>query len=200
MLFLPDPDIISAVGVKRFCTEGKMWEKEKSREYEELCRRMEAALSPKEPAISSLSNAAAILYEGLERVNWAGFYLRAGSVLWLGPFQGRPACVRIELGKGVCGTAAAEKRTVLVEDVHCFPGHIACDSASRSEIVVPLYRDGEVMAVMDIDSPQKGRFDKEDREGLERIVGILERAVKNAAAPAVAIGRELWYDGTEFME
>ena len=152
------------------------------------------------PAVTLLSNAAALLMDAVADLNWAGFYLSDGKTLYLGPFQGKPACTVIAYGKGVCGTAAAENKTQRVENVHLFAGHIACDSASRSEIVVPLYRDGEVMAVMDIDSPQKGRFDKEDREGLERIAGILERAVKNAAAPAVAIGRELWYDGTEFME
>ena len=139
--------------------------KQKKRKYEELRRQMEAALEERDPAFSSLSNAAAILYQGLERVNWAGFYLLDAGALWLGPFQGKPACVRIEVGKGVCGTAAAERRTVLVEDVHRFPGHIACDCASRSEIVVPLYREGDMIAVMDIDSPEEGRFDRTTRRG-----------------------------------
>ena len=151
--------------------------KQKKRKYEELRRQMEAALEERDPAFSSLSNAAAILYQGLERVNWAGFYLLDAGALWLGPFQGKPACVRIEVGKGVCGTAAAERRTVLVEDVHRFPGHIACDCASRSEIVVPLYREGDMIAVMDIDSPEEGRFDRDDQEGLERIAAVIQRAV-----------------------
>lgn len=161
--------------------------------YEDLYREMEAALDEGDPAVSVLSNAAAVLYHGLERINWAGFYLRDEEALWLGPFQGKPACVRIAPGKGVCGTAAAEKRTVLVEDVHRFAGHIACDAASRSEIVVPLYREGEVIAVLDIDSPEEGRFGREDQEGLERIAALIQRALafarpQNPAAPCGSLG------------
>ncbi len=145
--------------------------------YEELAEQLEALLDPDWPAVSNLSNAASILYNGLERINWAGFYLMKGDVLWLGPFGGRPACVRIEAGKGVCGAAARRKETVVVPDVHQFPGHIACDGVSRSEIVVPLVRDGRVLGVLDLDSPEYERFGDADRIGLERIAGILLRVM-----------------------
>jgi GAF domain-containing protein len=118
--------------------------------------------------ISNLANLSALLYDTLEDINWAGFYILEGSTLVLGPFQGRPACVEIPLGRGVCGTAAREDRTVVVPDVHTFPGHIACDSASRSEIVIPLRVSGRVWGVLDIDSPSPDRFDQSDREGLEK--------------------------------
>ena len=111
--------------------------------------------------------------EGLPALNWAGFYFLRGDELVLGPFQGKPACVRIPVGKGVCGTAAEQLRTILVPDVHDFPGHIACDAASRSELVVPLLRDGRVLGVLDLDSPIPNRFDETDREGCETLVGIL---------------------------
>lgn len=145
--------------------------------YELLAAQMEAVLEKDWPKISNLSNAAGVLYQGMKEINWAGFYLLENDALWLGPFQGKPACVRIEVGKGVCGTAAAQDRTQVVPDVHAFPGHIACDCASASEIVVPVHKDGKVVGVLDIDSPVKGRFDAEDQEGLEYIVGILERIV-----------------------
>ena len=140
--------------------------------YEELAEQLEALLDPDWPAVSNLSNAASILYNGLERINWAGFYLMKGDVLWLGPFGGRPACVRIETGKGVCGEGSQPEN---VPDVHQFPGHIACDGASRSEIVVPLVRDGRVLGVLDLDSPEYARFGDADRIGLERIAAILLR-------------------------
>ena len=120
--------------------------------------------------------AAALLWDSLEDINWAGFYLVRGGRLELGPFQGKPACIEIPPGKGVCGTAAAEKKTQLVKDVHTFPGHIACDCASNSEIVVPIFARGEVQAVLDIDSPSFSRFTETDREGLEAFVRILEQA------------------------
>lgn len=123
-----------------------------------------------------LSNAAALLWESLEDINWAGFYLTQGESLLLGPFQGKVACIRIPFGRGVCGTAAAEDKTQLVPDVHAFPGHIACDSASRSEIVVPLHSGVQVVGVLDIDSPREGRFTEEDRRGLERFAHTLEKA------------------------
>ena len=126
--------------------------------------------------IANLANASALLWQTLEDINWAGFYLMEEGKLVLGPFQGKPACIEIPLGKGVCGTAAAEKKTQLVRDVHTFPGHIACDCASNSEIVVPIMAGGEVRAVLDIDSPLYGRFTEEDREGLEAFVHILEEA------------------------
>ena len=116
------------------------------------------------------ANLAALIFHTLPDLNWAGFYWMKGGGLVLGAFQGKPACVRIALGRGVCGTAAAEKRTVVVPDVHAFPGHIACDSASRSEIVVPLMKDGRVLGVLDLDSPSPGRFDADDAKGLEALV------------------------------
>ena len=120
------------------------------------------------------SNASALLYEAMEQVNWAGFYLADGDALLLGPFQGKPACVRIEKGRGVCGAAFREDAVQLVPDVHAFPGQIACDSASNSEIVLPVHAGGRVAAVLDIDSPVLGRFSEEDREGLAQIVAVLE--------------------------
>ena len=132
--------------------------------------------------ITILSNAAALLWDSLEDINWAGFYLMRGGRLELGPFQGKTACTVIETGKGVCGTAAAEDRTQLVPDVHEFPGHIACDSASSSEIVVPIHADGKIYGVLDIDSPSPGRFTESDRDGLEMFTRTLEKILdtKNA--------------------
>ncbi|MBP7892456.1 MAG: GAF domain-containing protein [Firmicutes bacterium] len=126
--------------------------------------------------IPNLANASALLWLGLGNINWAGFYLMNDGRLLLGPFQGKPACVYIPAGKGVCGTAVKENRTLRVDDVHEFPGHIACDAASNSEIVIPI-RDGKrIVGVLDIDSPVPGRFDSEDQDGLEEIVRILEQA------------------------
>lgn len=125
--------------------------------------------------VANLANISALLWQNLPQINWAGFYLREEDSLILGPFQGKPACIRIPLGKGVCGTAAEENRTVRVEDVHCFPGHIACDADSNSEIVIPLRREGQVWAVLDIDSPLTGRFSPEDQAGLEALAGLLEK-------------------------
>lgn len=127
--------------------------------------------------IANLANASALLFNSLDRLNWAGFYLLEGKKLVLGPFQGKTACIEIPLGRGVCGTAASEDRTLVVEDVHCFRGHIACDSASASEIVVPLHREGRVVAVLDLDSPVKGRFLPEDESGLKEFAAILERNI-----------------------
>ena len=124
--------------------------------------------------VTILSNAAALLWDSLKDINWAGFYLFRGSRLELGPFQGKPACTVIEIGKGVCGTAVAEDRTQLVKNVHEFPGHIACDSASNSEIVVPVHTGEKIYGVLDIDSPILARFDEEDKAGLEEFVRILE--------------------------
>ena len=121
-----------------------------------------------------MANAAALLFETLADVNWAGFYLLRGGRLVLGPFQGKVACIHIPLGKGVCGTAAQRDETQLVPDVHAFPGHIACDSASNSELVVPIHRRGAVVAVLDIDSPVPNRFSEADRAGLEALVKVLE--------------------------
>ena len=125
-----------------------------------------------------LSNAAALLYDALKDVNWAGFYLLRDGRLVLGPFQGKVACIHIPMGKGVCGVAAQRDETLLVPDVHAFPGHIACDSASNSEIVVPIHKNGEVVAVLDIDSPAFNRFTDEDRAGLEAFVNVLEMAME----------------------
>ena len=127
--------------------------------------------------ISNLANAAALLWHSLPDLNWAGFYLLEGKKLVLGPFQGKTACIEIPLGRGVCGTAAAEDRTLVVDDVLAFRGHIACDSASRSEIVVPLRKDGAVTGVLDVDSPSFRRFTEEDRTGLEAFAAILQAAI-----------------------
>ena len=127
--------------------------------------------------IANLANASALLWENMENINWVGFYQYQDARLVLGPFQGKPACVEIPMGKGVCGTAAATGKIQLVEDVHKFPGHIACDSASRSEIVVPIRHEGKVWGVLDIDSPHLARFTRDDKEGLERFVNILEKAL-----------------------
>ena len=123
---------------------------------------------------ANLANASALLWQHMENINWVGFYKMTDGLLVLGPFQGKPACVKIAVGKGVCGTAVAEDRVQLVHDVHDFPGHIACDSASNSEIVLPIHVDGSVWGVLDIDSPFVGRFTEEDREGLLKIVAVLE--------------------------
>lgn len=144
-------------------------------DYAGLCRQLGALVDGVPYRIADLANAAALLWETLPDINWAGFYLREEDDLILGPFQGKPACIRIPWGRGVCGTAAAENRTRRVGDVHAFPGHIACDSASRSEIVVPLRRDGRVWGVLDIDSPLPERFAPEDQAGLEAFAAILER-------------------------
>lgn len=141
--------------------------------YETLARSLEALIGNEPDPIANLANSAALIWEALPDINWAGFYLLRGGDLVLGPFQGRPACVRIAIGKGVCGTAAAERRTVLVENVNEFPGHIACDASSRSEIVVPLIKAPRLIGVLDIDAPKERRFDDEDRRGLERVAAIL---------------------------
>ena len=146
---------------------------DKSAGYRQLAAALAALLSGERDPIANLANTAALLFEALPRVNWAGFYLLRDAQLVLGPFQGKPACVRIALGRGVCGTAAEQRRTQVVPDVHAFPGHIACDGASRSEVVVPLLADGRLLGVLDVDSPEPGRFDALDAEGLERIAQVL---------------------------
>ena len=150
----------------------------KQEDYELLTRQIRslAEISLDETAI--LANASALLYESMPDVNWAGFYLLKDGALIVGPFQGRPACVRIEKGRGVCGTSWAEDRTLTVPDVHEFPGHIACDSASNSEIVVPLHRNGEVFGVLDIDSPLSDRFSEADQKGLRAFAEALEDLLK----------------------
>ena len=143
-------------------------------EYEALCERLRALTEGVPHRVANLANAAALLYHTLPDLNWAGFYLMEGGRLVLGPFQGRPACIEIEVGRGVCGTAVREGRPQLVPDVHLFPGHIACDSASNSEIVVPLRVGGGIVGVLDLDSPWPGRFGEEDRAGLEAFAAIVE--------------------------
>ena len=146
-------------------------------DYSTLCKELVALVDGVPHPIANLANASALLWQGLEDLNWAGFYLSEGDRLVLGPFQGKPACIEIPFGKGVCGTAAAKQEAVIVEDVHEFPGHIACDSASRSEIVIPMIRNGVVFAVLDLDSPTLGRFTQADRAGLEVFVRVLEKAL-----------------------
>ena len=145
--------------------------------YEVLCEELKALTADVPHTVANLANAAALLFGALDRVNWAGFYLMKNGRLVLGPFQGKPACIEIAVGRGVCGTAVAENRTVLVEDVHAFPGHIACDAASRSEIVIPLRKGETIVGVLDIDSPVTGRFDERDRAGLEAFAHLLEHVI-----------------------
>ena len=146
---------------------------EKTELYPLLLDQINALIDSRRHAISTLANAAALIYEALGDVNWAGFYLMHDGALLLGPFVGKVACVDIAVGRGVCGTAVTEDKTQLVPDVHEFPGHIACDAASASEIVVPLRRDGHIVGVLDIDCPEKNRFDQIDRAGLEAIAAVL---------------------------
>lgn len=146
--------------------------------YKDLMLYLEGLLSDEEDWLANLSNAAALLYNMMDRINWAGFYLLKGSDLVLGPFQGKPACTRIPIGKGVYGTAAEKRQVQLVEDVDRFPGHIACDPASRSEIVLPIIVDDRLLGVLDIDSPIKARFDHKDAAGLEDFVSILCGSIK----------------------
>ena len=143
-----------------------------------MCRQIRSLAEISDHYMPVLANASAILYEGMDNLNWAGFYLAEEEHLILGPFQGKFACVRIEKGKGVCGTAYETDETQVVADVHQFPGHIACDSASNSEIVIPLHKDGKVIAVMDIDSPLFSRFSQEDVEGLSEFARTLEEIIK----------------------
>ena len=142
--------------------------------YELLCSQLSALTEGVPYEIANLSNASALLWETLSQINWVGFYKMMEGMLVLYPFQGKPACIQIPVGRGVCGTAVAEDRTQLVPDVHQFPGHIACDGASNSEIVVPIRVGGKIWGVLDIDSPVFNRFDETDREGLERFVNVLE--------------------------
>lgn len=146
-------------------------------DYKELQLQLKALTDGVPYQTANLANASALLWQNLENINWAGFYIMEGGALVLGPFQGKPACIRIGVGRGVCGTAVAEDRTQRVANVHQFPGHIACDGASNSEIVVPIRRDGQVWGVLDIDSPQFDRFSEADQEGLEEFVKTLEMAL-----------------------
>ena len=141
--------------------------------YAQIVRELESLIAGEPDDIANLANASSLLFNSLPDLNWAGFYLLKDGELVVGPFQGRPACVRIAMGKGVCGTAAQQRSTVIVPNVHEFAGHIACDSASNSEIVVPMIRAGELLGVLDIDSPKFERFDEQDQAGLEKFVRVL---------------------------
>ena len=145
--------------------------------YRGLASALEGLVAGETDAVANMANAAALIWETLPDLNWAGFYRDIGGELVLGPFQGRPACIRIKFGEGVCGAAAATKQVQRVEDVHAFPGHIACDSASNSELVVPILRDGDLIAVLDLDSPKKARFTQQDEVGCVRLAEILAKAL-----------------------
>ncbi|WP_395711870.1 GAF domain-containing protein [Reyranella sp.] len=140
--------------------------------YGELCRQLEALLQGEHDPIANAANTSALLFHLMPELNWAGFYFLNGGELVLGPFQGKPACVRIAVGQGVCGTAVARQQSIVVPDVHAFPGHIACDAASRSELVVPLLSGQAILGVIDLDSPLPGRFDDDDRVGIERVAAL----------------------------
>jgi GAF domain-containing protein len=145
--------------------------------YRDLALALEGLIGDETDTVANMANAAGLIWECLPDINWAGFYRNVEGELVLGPFQGRPACIRIPFGTGVCGVAAETREVQLVDDVHAFPGHIACDSASNSEIVLPLIRDGEVLGVLDIDSPNHARFDAEDEAGLRPIAELLSRVL-----------------------
>ena len=150
---------------------------ERFTDYYQLCAQLEALTTDIPYLVANLANASALLWEAMEDINWAGFYMMTDGALVLGPFQGKTACIRIPVGKGVCGTAVAQEKAQLVPDVHAFPGHIACDCASRSEIVVPIWKNGQIIGVLDIDSPYENRFTEADRAGLEAFVKVLEKAI-----------------------
>jgi len=145
--------------------------------YAEIAAQVQALTAGERDLIANLANTVSLIYHSLPDLNWAGFYLLKDGELVVGPFQGKPACVRIAMGKGVCGTAAARRSPVIVANVHEFDGHIACDSASNSEIVLPILRGGELIGVLDLDSPKFGRFDAQDQAGLEKIVATLLKAI-----------------------
>jgi len=152
--------------------------KDKAADYAELTRELQSLLSGETDLIANAANATSLIYHALPDLNWCGVYLLKAGELVVGPFQGKPACVRIALGKGVCGTAAAERKTIVVPDVHAFPGHIACDAASQSEIVIPLMADAGLFGVLDLDSPKLARFDDADRRGLEQLAAILSTSAR----------------------
>lgn len=144
-------------------------------DYEALIAQVDALTSGVPHRISNLANVSALIFDAMDDLNWAGFYLLEGETLVLGPFQGKPACIEIPVSRGVCGAAVREDRSQLVPDVHAFAGHIACDSASRSELVVPLRKNGAVIGVLDLDSPSPARFTEADRTGMERLARVLEQ-------------------------
>ena len=141
--------------------------------YRDLASALEGLTAGETDAVANMANAAALIWETLPDLNWAGFYRNVGGELVVGPFQGRPACIRIKFGEGVCGVAAETRQVLRINDVHAFPGHIACDAASKSEIAVPLIREGVLLGVLDLDSPKHGRFTEEDEAGCVRLAGIL---------------------------
>ncbi len=156
----------------------EMYNKNKIDNYDLVKKQLQALVHDEKNQIANLSNAAALLNQFLDRINWVGFYLMDNdSELVLGPFQGLPACIRIPIGKGVCGTAAMKKETIRVQDVNQFPGHIACDGASQSEIVIPILKDGTIFGVLDIDSPERNRFDELDQQKLEEFVEIVAQSL-----------------------
>ena len=152
---------------------------DKTEQYRELAEQARGLLHGEKDRTANAANFAALVYHALDGLNWAGFYFYDGQELVVGPFQGKPACVRIALGKGVCGTAAATRQTQVVRDVEAFPGHIPCDSASRSEIVVPLFDGARLVGVWDVDSPQLARFDADDRAGMERLAEIFMQSLRD---------------------
>jgi L-methionine (R)-S-oxide reductase len=152
--------------------------RDKPADYARLAQELGALLAGESDPIANAANTAALLFDALPEVNWAGFYFLRDGQLVVGPFQGKPACVRIALGSGVCGSAAAERRTLIVPDVLAFPGHIACDAASRSEIVVPLIADAALLGVLDLDSPRAARFDAADAAGLESLAALFTRSLR----------------------
>ncbi|SCS31062.1 GAF domain-containing protein [Staphylococcus caeli] len=152
----------------------------KETNYPLLEKQIASLIEDESNLIAILSNVSAILNDSIDQINWVGFYLMENNELILGPFQGHPACVHIPIGKGVCGTAVSENKTQLVEDVHAFPGHIACDANSKSEIVVPLHKNGTIIAVLDIDAPITNRFKDSDKIALERIVNVIEQQLSHS--------------------
>ena len=151
---------------------------EKNINYDMICAQLKALVEGIPYEVANLANTSALLWQEMPDINWVGFYKMEDGALVLGPFQGKPACIRIPVGRGVCGTAVAEDQVQLVYDVHDFPGHIACDSASNSEIVLPIHVNGKIWGVLDIDSPYVGRFTQEDQRGLEKIVTIIENCLE----------------------
>jgi L-methionine (R)-S-oxide reductase len=151
--------------------------RDKAADYAQLAEELGGLLRGESDFVANAANTSALIFEALPDLNWVGFYFLKGGELVVGPFQGKPACVRIALGKGVCGTAAAERRTVVVPDVEAFPGHIACDAASRSEIVIPLISGADLLGVLDLDSPRLARFDEDDARGLGRLAQIFLESI-----------------------
>jgi GAF domain-containing protein len=167
---------ISIRGIKMSSNIKGDYPENKTELYDLLCRQLAALTEGESEPMPNLANASSLLWMGLKDINWAGFYLMKNGELLLGPFQGKPACIHIPVGRGVCGSAAAQGYTLRIEDVHQFPGHIACDGASNSEIVIPIHDGGKIVGVLDIDSPVFARFDGADQDGLEKFVKVLERA------------------------